>query len=187
MSIESDEPLSDKARDILARVEAWVTTFPPDTLSVSQLPIPDDDDYGLELILLVEPSRTGACPVEIGVIKPAAGSTVYICLDKWAAIARRAGLRLSDEQHKGELVGLYVEPIQLSVEQVSEICKAVAAGSVTLEIGVIAGKLVSTAGYVNLRGGRFNMRGIGGGRTFLKLTDRLGLTETRRIKYEPWA
>jgi hypothetical protein len=172
---------------VVEALTEWLATFPPGAVAVSQLPVPDDDDYGLELILALNPPGEGACPIEIGIVKPPGGSTVYILLDRWAAIARRTGTRLADEGRKGRLVGLFVEPAALSAGQVLEVCQAVAGGAVVLEVGVVAGRLVCTSGYVSLPGGRFRMSGVGGPLSLLRLAARFGLAETRRLKYEPWA
>jgi hypothetical protein len=65
--------------------------------------------------------------------------------------------------------------------------KAVAAGSVILEIGVFAEKLVCTSGYIELASDHFPMHGIGGFIYLLKLTSHFGWGRIQKVKYQPWA
>jgi hypothetical protein len=173
------------ACELMGRVQDWINTFPSSVVTLSEKSIPDDDDYGLELVLSMEPSKALACPIEVGLVRPEGGSDVYLFLDTWEGIAKRGGLR-TPTKDVSRRVGLYVEPMRLSTEQVLGICRAVSAGSVKMHMGVFSGRLISTSGYVQVGHHRFSMHGIGGWSHLLRAATFFGWADVLDVPYEPW-
>jgi hypothetical protein len=178
--------LSQKSLDVIEKLEAWMQHLPDDVVKLVYRPIPVDDEYGSEVIIGFEPMAPEACPLEIGVTIPKAGSGVYISIDTWKSIAKR--IKVSVSPSKANLIGLYVEPTSLSVEQTIEICEAVARGAVHLEVGVWQGWMVSTSGYVELPTQRFLMHGIGPPLSIFRIATSLGCKSVAsvRVNYQPW-
>jgi len=162
----------------------WGQRFPAGIVDISQLPIPCDDDYGLESIIQLKPLNADSCPMEIGVTLPQAGSTIYIFLDRWSHIGKLGGVFVPP--NKADLVGLYVEPIELSIDRVIEICGAVATGAVFLDVGIFRGRLFCTAGYVQLSSGRFSMSGPCGGLPLVRIASLVGHGRIVQMSYAPW-
>lgn len=176
--------LSEKAQAIGKAVDVWINDLPTETVNLIHRTIPADDAYGSEVIIGVEPTNPASCPLEIGVTVPEAGSGVYLCLDRWSSVAKRAGYTFSSAV---DFYALYIEPVSLSVEQTLEICQAVARGAVHLEVGIYREKLISTRGYVKLTTGRFKMHGISTGMPGLLMVARFfGYGSVREVNYEPW-
>jgi len=165
----------------------WVGSFPPGIVSLRELSIPDSDDYGLVAILQLQPSNQNACPIELGFVSTTScGQTyVYIFLDTLRAIAKHGGLSVS--RSKEHLVGIYVEPVKLSVENLLVICKQVARGFVHLDVGVISGRLVATNGHVQLATGPFRMEGNGCCPfAWLKMLKKVKIAQINSIVYTAW-
>ena len=178
--------LSQKPLGLIEKLEAWMQHWPDNVVKLVYRPIPLDDEYGSDIIIGFEPMASEACPLEIGVTVPEAGSGVYIFIDTWKSIAKRIKVCVSPSQ--AEFIGLYVEPTLLSIEQTVEICEAVARGAVHLEVGVYRGHIVSTSGYVQLPTQRFLMHGIGFplGMGIFRIAKSLGCTSILRVNYKPW-
>lgn len=173
-------PFGKQSFALLKAISDWTDTLPPGVVEVESDPIPADDDYGLELILTVHPSEPEACPIGLLVTNRATGVTLH----RWGQIARK--VRVNVKRKHEILIGLGVEPMELSVEEVLQICRQVAAGKVHLEVGVWRGRLVSTWGYVGLPSGRFKMSGCGD-HWFWRPASKLGLAEIREVSYAPWS
>jgi hypothetical protein len=181
----SNAQFSEKLEGLLQALAGWTASLGTEAVEVIEQANPDNDEYGTALSLAFRPRTPGACPMEIGVTRPEAGSCVYIFLDRWSAIASRTHVAVAP--HKAGLVGLYVEPIPLSAEETIEICRAVSDGAVHLEIGLRAGTLMSTSGYVALPRGHFPMHGVGVPLAFVRVLSSLGLGEVRAIQYAAWS
>jgi len=178
---------SEKTQTTLEAIKAWTQTLPNNVVSLEYPPIPEDDDYGLELIAALKPKHLNGCPLELGLIpsETQSGIYTYISLDKWASIAQR--LHCSVSPSNADLIGLYIEPEKFSIDQILEICQAVANGAVYLEAGIVRGYLVLTQGCVNMPGGILPMHGINA--VFPGLVGAaalLGYGAKSKVPYEPW-
>jgi hypothetical protein len=170
---------------IVQAIDEWLMTVPPAAFRKRALEIPPDDEYGFATLVAIEPVRSDACPIEIGVTVPDAGSTVGMFLDTWGGLARRLPCEVSPG--KATRISLFVEPSPLSIEQVRDACSAVVAGSIHLDAGLVRQKLVSTSGWLDTRAGRFTMHGVDGYLLpFLRTMTRVGITEVRTVRYAPW-
>jgi hypothetical protein len=171
---------------LIEAVESWAAALPKDGVKVTFPPIPADDDYGLEKIIACEPLKPGACPLEVGITAVAgeAAPSAYVCLDTWGAIARRTQLRVAAQS--ADWIGLFWEPTVMSAERLRQVCSAVAAGGVRLEVGAWRGKLAWTTGVLELPGGPLQMRGPRTRLPFARLLSRIGVVRTISIAYEPW-
>lgn len=176
--------MSPEAQQFLDRIKDWISSFPPGTVELADLPIPEDDDYGLAAALSLRPLKEGACPVELGFTVPEKSSATYIFLDTWSSIAWRHGFTITPGHE--ERVGLYVEPVYLPVETVLEVCRQVAAGAVHLEAVTWSGRLVGTAGYVIRSKGLFPMRGVGVPLSLARAGAKLRLLSTSTVRYRAW-
>jgi hypothetical protein len=171
---------------LIEAIESWAEGLPRGTVQGSRPPIPDDDEYGLEAIFSFAPARADACPLEIGITRAAPGHepAAYVFLDTWAAIGRRTGLRVADG--KRNWIGLFLEPIVMSGDRLREICSAVAAGAIRLEAGAWDGRLVWTAGSLQLREAPLKLRGPGTRPPLVRLLSGMGLFKTVRVQYAAW-
>jgi hypothetical protein len=176
---------SAETQTIVDAIERWLATLPPGAYRRRALAIPHDDEYGFETLMAIEPVRRDACPIEIGVTVPAAGSAVAMFLDTWGNVAQRLNAEVSPGT--APRVALFVEPTAMSAAQVVEACAAVAAGAVHLETGLFRRRLVSTRGWLDTRSGRFKMRGAEDYLLpFLRMMTRVGMMKVERLGYEPW-
>jgi hypothetical protein len=176
---------SAETQAVLEAIDAWVATLPPGTSRTRALPIPRDDEYGFEALVAIEPVNANACPIEIGVTVPAAGSAVALVLDTWGNVARRVNASLSAD--KAARVALFLEPVAMSVTHLLDACGAVAAGSVHLDAGLFRRRLVATRGWLDSRAGRIEMRGVEDYLLlFLRAMAAAGISRIETLRYEPW-
>jgi hypothetical protein len=176
---------SAETQRIVNAIDQWLATLPPDAYRRRALEIPHDDEYGFETLMAIEPVKRDACPIEIGVTVPAAGSAVAMFVDTWGNVARRLNATVSPGH--AARVPLFVEPTSMRIEQVVEACAAVAGGGVHLEAGLFRRRLVSTRGWLNTRTGRFKMRGAEDYLLpFLRTMTRVGMMKVETLRYESW-
>lgn len=182
----ADYPVDDHwAREVESAVRQWVATLPVDVVELRRRPVPAFDEYGLESILALTPSRVEACPLELGITGPAEGSRVYISIDTARELAARLGLECRGAGDGGR-IALYREPMRLSLQQVLEVCRAVCHGEVVLTVGTVGNRLASTTGFIRLPDGDLPLHGIDQALPFLKLARLAGLAVFREVRYQPW-
>ena len=157
MNASSGLAPSATAQEICTAVQQWVNELPTGTVELLERPIPEFDEYGLERILMLRPAKVSGCPLELGVTGPTEGPGVYISIDTAGKLAQRLGL----EFHRpSDMIVLYREPVPMSVPKVLEVCQAVSDGDVELTVGIIARRIVSTAGGVRTPSGELRLHGI---------------------------
>ena len=176
------------ARDthaIVQAIDAWLATLPPGAFRKRTLDIPADDEYGFDTLFSIEPVKPEACPIEIGVTVPDAGSTVGMFLDRWHNVAQRLHAEVSPD--KANRVALFVEPRAMAIAQVIDACAAVVAGNVRLDAGLFRQTLIATNGWLDTRGGRFKMRGVEDYLVpFLRTMTAVGIVKVQTLAYQPW-
>jgi hypothetical protein len=177
---------SERSQAIVQSISAWLATLPPGTFESRTLEIPFDDEYQFEILVAFEPAKREACPIELGVTAPEAGSAVALFLDTWARVARRLGGELSPD--KATRIALFLEPTPMTVEKALAACRAVVGGAVHLDAGLLGEKLVCTSGWLETSTGRFRMHGVEDYLLpFVRTMSLVGFGSVRKVPYEPWA
>jgi hypothetical protein len=177
--------MQDQTETIVRAFEGWLASLPSGVARVRRLDIPAADDYALRALFRVEPSKPTACPLELGVTAPDAGSTVALSLDTWAALAKRLDCDVSIKN--AEMIGLFIEATTMTVEQTMRACTAVANGSVRLSAGLVRGRLTCTRGWLETPSGQIRMHGP---EEYLfplvRALARLRVGSVRGVLYDPW-
>lgn len=101
---------------------------PPGIARDDMEPAPPDDDDGAILIIRLTPHARHACPIDLRITSPAAGSCIAAHLDAWERIAERRGFAVAPQDRS--CIGLFLEPAALSVDDPLTLCRAVAVGKV---------------------------------------------------------
>lgn len=163
--------------ELLDLLEGWVRSLPPGSAEVGRTR--ETDEYGPSTVLRLRPGP-GACALDVTVLDDGACG---LGLDAWSRLAARLGVGASRlGLDVADFTALFHEPAALPAERVLEVCRAVAAGAVHLEAGVLRGRIVCTRGHVRTASGPFRMHGVGGP---LLLGRVLG--SVHRVHYAPWA
>jgi hypothetical protein len=168
---------------ILQLLDEWVATIPPADVDVMKERNPWGE-YGPSTVIRFRPTRQRACNLDVLVLDD--GSCGFF-VDSWSRLAARCGLEYSRLGLASEdFVALFLEPSPLSGSLVLAVCKAVAAGEIHLEVGLILNRIVCTRGFLRTPSGPFRMHGVGGPMLISKILGRAGLGTVRRITYDPW-
>ena len=165
------------AAELLDLLEGWIASLPPGSARVGRTR--ETDEYGPSTVLRLRPGPT-ACALDVTVLDDGACG---LGLDAWSRLSARLGVGASRLGLPArDFTALFREPAALPAQRVLEVCRAVAAGAVHLEAGVLRGRIVCTRGHVRAAPGPFPMNGVGGP----LLVSRL-LGTVHRVQYAPWA
>jgi hypothetical protein len=165
---------------ILRLLDQWSTTIPPATVAIEREPDPQSE-YGPSVEIRFRPKRQRACNLDITITDSG------LAVDSWSRLAARYGVGYSKPHPPAEdFVALYLEPRLLPAELVLAACKAVAAGEVHLEIGIVLNRIVGTRGFLRLPVGPFRMDGVGAPMLVSKMLEKAKLGAIRRVVYDPW-
>jgi hypothetical protein len=134
--------------------------------------------YDVVLWLSIRPSNPRACPLRVVCQKD--GYWGFF-IDKWDRIIEQ--LHLDPNRNKKSACGMYREPFGLTEQQALEILQSVANGRVSLDVGVIAGRIVGTRGRIEQLSTPVAMHGIG---WMPWLLAKVSLARLIPVKYEPW-
>lgn len=177
-------PLSEKTLAFLESIRAWFGTFVPGAVDLTEEAVhPPDEEYGLELILKFAPREQNASALTIDCAPDAIG----FILDDCESFARKRRLKmcvLSGSRNTGILH--YAPVTALGNEEMLQVCKAVAAANIRLEIATILNRLSNSCGYIELPEKRFSLEGLGGSFAFPRALSRFGLAKIQAIQFSPW-
>jgi hypothetical protein len=175
----TDEP----SASILRLLDEWIATIPPEAVDVTK-ELDPEGEYGPSTMLRFRPKRQGACYLEILILDD--GSCGFD-VDLWSRLAARCGVNYSRlGLPADDFTALFLEPSSLPRNLMLAICKAVAAGEIHLEIGLVWGRIVCTRGFIRTPSGPVRMNGVGGPLVTSKILEIVGKGAVRRIPYDPW-
>jgi hypothetical protein len=171
------------SESLLRLLEEWSATMPPAAVRIEREPDPHSE-YEPSVAMRFRPKRQRECNLDITIT-----DTGYcgLFVDSWSRLAARYGIGYSKPHPPAEdVIALYLEPRLLPAELVLAACKAVAAGEVHLEIGIVLNRIVGTRGFLRLPTGPFRMDGVGAPMVVSKMLEKAKLGAIQRVVYDPW-
>jgi hypothetical protein len=183
---EREQWLSKRARALVHTVTTWVNQLPEGTVQLTRVLFPLDDDYGSELIITLQPQKPRACALIIGVISDTI-VPYHFHLGEVHRIAQAEGVTrywtvpaqaLLFRERRGAV----------AQEEIVFICQAVADARITLDLGIIQGRLVAIESRLWLPAAvrPLHLRGVNGPMGLIKLLRWFGGGQIRPITFAPW-
>jgi hypothetical protein len=183
---ERERWLSERARALVHTVTTWVNQLPEGTVQVTRALFPREDDYGSELIITLQPQKLHACVLTIGVISDTI-VPYHFHLGEVHRIAQAEGVtRYWTVPAQAPL--FHQRRGEIAQEEIALICQAVADARITLDLGIIQGRLVAIESRLWLPAAvrPLHLRGVNGPMGLIKLLRWFGGGQIRPITFAPW-
>ena len=166
-------------------IRAWAESY-GSAVSISES-INPGDEYGSYCAMTLRPRRPSACELEIHFV-PANPPQVGVALDSRDRLVEGHQLPVAFRSaSESQVKALFFEPRVLSLDTLDAICRAVSAGVIDLNVGIIGRHLVATNGGLRLSTYVLTMHGVSSVPfVVLKMLQPLGLARVLPVIYEPW-
>jgi hypothetical protein len=183
---EREQWLSERARELLRTVTAWVKHRPDGIVHLTCELFPLDDDYGSELIVTLQPNNPRACTLTVGVISDTL-VPYHFHLGEVQRIAQAEGVtRYWTVPAQAPLFRERRD--EVTQDEIATICQAIAEARVTLDLGIIQGTLVAMESCLLLPTAvrPLHLHGVSGPMGLVKLMRRFGGGEIRPVTFAAW-